>query len=84
MMDFNQLAYLGRRFSAIEAHHEELAHGSISALGTLRSTVHESRAALYLSMSSHTDGDSTLKGEVELFMVTMRCASSSDTAKFHH
>lgn len=83
-MNFNQLAYLGRGFSAIKAHHEKLTHGSTSALETLRSTVRESHAALYLSMSSHTDGDSMVKGGVELFMITTRCASSSDTTKFHH
>lgn len=29
MMDFNQLADLGRGFGAIKAHHEKLPHGSI-------------------------------------------------------
>lgn len=84
MMNFNQLAYLSRGFSPIKAHHEKLAHGSVSALGTLRSPVHDSHVALYLSMSSQTDGDSMLKGGVGLLMVTARCASSSDTTKSHH
>lgn len=83
MVDFDQFANLGGGFSAVKAHHEKLSHSSISALGTLRNTVHDFDAALYLSMSSHTDGDAILKGGVKLFMFMARRASSSDTPKFH-
>lgn len=99
MMDFNQLADLGRGFGAIKAHHEKLPHGSIlqkKVLGPVfffwrkapqptESLQKKKTVALYLSMSSHTDGDSMLDEGVELFMITTRCASSSDgTTRVHH
>lgn len=76
MMLFYQLTYLWRHLSAIEAHHEQLAHGPVMAHGPVIFSAKRGEAYVaildtYHPMSSHIESFSMLNGVKVSLMVAV-------------